>query len=75
MAVIERARKYNRTSWSRAYGITGTSFGKAGTIPIYEESGSMQASDTTLTFGSFAYDASTTALTLERASMSARKGE
>jgi len=75
MAVIERARKYNRTSWTRAYGITGTSFGKAGTIPIYEESGSIQESDTSLTFGTFTYNADPSALTLERASMSSRKGE
>lgn len=68
---IERARKYVRNSYAKAQGISGTQFGFAGQLPIYEESGALEHDGTTA-FGGFA---SSDATHLEKASMSARKGE
>lgn len=68
---IERARKYVRNSYAKAQGISGTQYGFAGKLSIYEESGALEHGGTT-TFGGFT---SSSASHLEKASMSARKGE
>lgn len=70
--IIERKRAYTRTYWAKAQGINGTSYGKAGDLYAYDESGALGSLSGGITFGTFGSSSTTL---LERGSMSARRGE
>lgn len=70
--IIERKRAYTRTYWAKAQGINGTSYGKAGELYAYDESGALGSLSGGITFGTFGSSSTTL---LERGSMSARRGE
>jgi hypothetical protein len=70
--IIERKRAYTRTYWAKAQGINGTSYGEAGSLYAYDESGALGSLSGGITFGAFGSSSETL---LERGSMSARRGE